>query len=273
MNDFISVKKVDYDYLIDFYEKYKLIEAVTKSINKYYIYEFENSNIVKWAIEGIIKNGLDSNSRWLVDNEYLNYMTNILNENNIIYSKFGIYGYIKISVFNNTVYNDFFQAYRRLQDYEIEELIIDLRYNQGGNIEECIKVLDYFVKGVLCTFIDKDGNYDTQYSTESIKDNIPLKILINNLTASASEIFACAVKYNKRGKLIGEKTMGKGTIQTLIPFDDLNVCALRLTVTEFFTPSKNKINQIGIEPDLILPDSSLKIEDLILEIKSIEIFY
>jgi carboxyl-terminal processing protease len=137
----------------------------------------------------------------------------------------------------------------------MNSLILDLRNNPGGLLDTAVKVAEFFLpEGQIIVSTKgriKDQNvvYKASYSKPYV--NFPLLILVNSGSASASEIIAGAVKDSKRGLVVGEKTFGKGSVQTVIPMGDGS--ALRLTTARYFTPNGRQINNEGIIPDVVIP--------------------
>lgn len=136
-----------------------------------------------------------------------------------------------------------------MEEKGIKSLIIDVRGNGGGVVDESIEILELLCnKGdTLLITIDKQNKETVTKSTKNQKIKLPVVVLTNGYSASASEIFAGALKDNNRAKLVGTKTYGKGVIQTLIKLSDGS--GLKMTTEEYYTPNKNKINKVGIEPN------------------------
>ena len=158
-------------------------------------------------------------------------------------------GYINFTSFDETTAEDFKNKYEELNKQGIKSLIIDLRNNGGGIVDEAIKIADYMTnKGdILLYEVDKNGNEKTRKSEKDPIINMPLVILTNENTASASEILAGALKDLGKAKIVGTKTFGKGVIQQILSLRDGS--GLKITVEEYQTPNHNKINKVGIEPD------------------------
>lgn len=167
-------------------------------------------------------------------------------------------GYIKISSFDGGCAEDFEKAYNELKNQGIQSLVIDLRNNGGGLVDESLKIAEMIVpKGskMLITK-DKDENEKVSISKKDpIITNTPIAILVNGYTASASEILTAAVKENTDAKVIGTQTYGKGIIQGIFLFNDQKT-GMKITIQEYYTPNHNKLHKIGIKPDieLELPD-------------------
>ena len=158
--------------------------------------------------------------------------------------------YIKISSFNDGTANEFKEAYENLKGNNPTGLIIDLRNNGGGLVTESLDIAETMVeKGkTLLITSNKNNKEDIKKSKENPTINIPVVVLINQNTASASEILAGILKDNCNYKIIGTKSYGKGVIQTVYSFSDGS--GLKVTTEEYFTPNHNIINKVGITPDI-----------------------
>ena len=158
-------------------------------------------------------------------------------------------GYIQFSSFDETTAEDFKAKYEELAKQNIKSLIIDLRNNGGGIVDQALEIADYMTDkdSVLLYEVDKNGNEKVQKAKEDPIINMPIVILTNENTASASEILAGALKDLGKAKIVGTKTYGKGVIQQILKLNDGS--GLKITIEEYQTPNKNKINKVGIEPD------------------------
>ena len=169
--------------------------------------------------------------------------------------------YIQVTDFDGGAAKEFKENYEKLKSDGATSLIIDLRDNGGGVVDEAIDMLEMICdKGsTLLIETDKKGNEIVEKSEENPIIDIPIVVLVNGNSASASEIFAGALKDYNKATIIGTKTYGKGVIQTLTKLSDGS--GLKMTTAEYCTPSRNKINKIGVEPNITveLPDD---IEDL-----------
>ncbi len=156
-------------------------------------------------------------------------------------------GYIRISMFNENTGNDFNTKYKELEAEGMKSVILDLRDNPGGLLEESVKVASKFVpKGPVVSVVTRDGHRETHSSTlEAVK--YPVAVLVNGGSASASEIVSGAIQDTASGTLIGTKTYGKGSVQTVLRLDS---GAIKLTIAKYLTPNDRSINGIGIEPDI-----------------------
>ena len=161
-------------------------------------------------------------------------------------------GYIKIMGFTDeNTDEDLKAALAQLKDGKIEELILDLRYNPGGLLSQAIEVADEFLdSGIIVSTKGRDSSQNRIYHARPGGEAVymPLVVLINGGSASASEIVAAAIKDHNRGILIGTKSFGKGTVQSIIPLT--NEGAIALTTAKYYTPSGESIEGKGIEPYL-----------------------
>jgi carboxyl-terminal processing protease len=166
-------------------------------------------------------------------------------------------GYIKLIEFQENTPKDLAKALSALKAKSTDSLILDLRNNPGGLLETSVRVAEMFLpqgKTVVSTkgrVKSQDMVYKSEYGRPYTE--FMLVVLVNEGSASASEIVAGAVKDNKRGLIVGAKTFGKGSVQTVIPLSDGS--AIRLTTAEYFTPSGEAINNKGIIPDVVVAKS------------------
>ena len=158
-------------------------------------------------------------------------------------------GYIEFSSFDEGTADLFKSKFEELQKQGIKSLIIDLRNNGGGIVSEALKIADYMLEKdqVILYEVDKNNKETVEKSENNPIINMPIIVLTNENTASSSEILAGALKDNKKAKIVGEKTYGKGVIQQLLTLPDGS--GLKITSEEYLTPNKTKINGVGIEPD------------------------
>lgn len=160
----------------------------------------------------------------------------------------GNIGYIRISMFNENTGNDFIRKFSELEKEGMKAVVLDLRDNPGGLLEECVKVAGKLVpKGPVVSVVTRDGTREV-HESKLEEPKYPLVVLVNGGSASASEIVAGAVQDTGVGKLVGTKTYGKGSVQTLLRLD--NSTAIKLTIAKYLTPNDRSINGIGIEPDV-----------------------
>lgn len=159
-------------------------------------------------------------------------------------------GYIQVSSFYEVTGEQFLEAIVNLQADGMEGLIVDLRDNGGGLLDIAVMMLDYMLpEGKIVYTEDKDGNVTSEYTSDAENQfTMPLAVLVNGYSASASEIFAGAIKDYKVGTIVGETTYGKGIVQRLFPLEDGS--AVKLTIAKYFTPNGNDIHQVGVVPDV-----------------------
>lgn len=162
--------------------------------------------------------------------------------------------YIKITEFNEHTSENLEKVLKEIDKKSITNIIVDLRNNPGGLLMEAVRALEFFIpEGPIVHINYKDEAVETLYSTLK-KPKYNLAVLINENSASASEIFAGAVQDTGVGKIIGNISYGKGTVQIIypLPFGD----GMKITVAEYLTPNKRNINNIGIIPDIIIKNNS-----------------
>lgn len=163
----------------------------------------------------------------------------------------GNIGYIEITEFQEKTGDQFEQKLAELEAQGMEALIVDVRSNPGGLVSSVVQVLDVLLpKGIVVYTEDKYGNRQDYTSDEGCVD-YPIVVLMDEYSASASEIFAGAIKDYEYGTLIGTTTFGKGIVQTIIPLEDGD--AVKLTTAKYFTPNGSYIHGTGISPDIELP--------------------
>nr|WP_229050281.1 S41 family peptidase [Fusobacterium sp. 1001295B_180824_G3] len=162
-------------------------------------------------------------------------------------------GYLRLTQFGDNVYPDMRKALEDLQAKGMKGLILDLRSNPGGELGQSIKIASMFIeKGKIVSTRQKKGE-ESVYSREGkYFGNFPMVVLINGGSASASEIVSGALKDHKRATLIGEKTFGKGSVQTLLPLPDGD--GIKITIAKYYTPNGISIDGTGIEPDKKVED-------------------
>lgn len=159
-------------------------------------------------------------------------------------------GYVAISDFEGECASEFETKYKQLEKQGIKKLIIDIRNNGGGIVDEALKIANMLVDkdSTLLITKDKSDKEEITKATEKPIINMPTVVLVNGYSASASEILAGALKDNGKATLVGTKTYGKGIIQELHQLSDGS--GLKITVSEYYTPNHNAIHKIGITPDV-----------------------
>lgn len=162
-------------------------------------------------------------------------------------------GYIRITTFSKESASEFAAEMKTLMDKQIKGLVIDLRDNGGGYVDQGVKICDAILPECTIGYLEnKQGDRETFNSDETCID-LPLAVLVNERSASASEIVAAAVKGNKAGTVVGMKTYGKGLSQKEYKFDDGS--CLKLTVAQYLTPAGDPIDGKGVKPDKKVKES------------------
>ncbi len=177
----------------------------------------------------------------------LKYVKNKMLDNKI--------AYLRITQFGEDVYPDVKKAMDSLVNQGMKALILDLRSNPGGALDQSIKIASMFIKdGKIVSVKGKTGQEQIYMREGKYYGDFPIVVLINEGSASASEIVSGALKDNKRAVLLGEKSFGKGSVQSLLPLPDGD--GIKLTIAKYYTPSGISINGKGIEPDIKVVEDS-----------------
>lgn len=181
-------------------------------------------------------------------------------------------GYIALSEFDEVSTEQFRAALEDLEKQGMKGLVVDLRNNPGGMLTVVVDILDMFLpEGTVVYTEDKYGNRQDYTATSQVVTEVPMTVLVNGYSASASEIFAGAMKDYGRGTLVGTTTYGKGIVQRIMDLQDGS--AIKLTIAAYYTPKGNNIHGKGIEPDVEVeltdenttPDENGEIQDVQLE--------
>ncbi|MCI7735808.1 MAG: S41 family peptidase [Clostridiales bacterium] len=160
----------------------------------------------------------------------------------------GNIGYVMVFDFLGDAYEGFAQAIAAFEEAGVSGMIIDLRNNGGGLVDACVQMADLILpEGVVVSMRDKAGQ-TTEYTIDGEYYDVPMVVLVNGYSASASEILAGAIRDTGAGTLVGEKTFGKGVVQSVINFPDGS--GMKVTTARYYTPSGECIHEIGIEPDV-----------------------
>jgi carboxyl-terminal processing protease len=170
-------------------------------------------------------------------------------------------GYVRLTEFRENSYNELHQALRKLKAQGADSLILDLRNNPGGLLDVAAKIAEDFLPAGKTIVSTKGRHPSDDYMAKSANDSgdfldWPMVVMINEGSASGSEIVAGALRDNKRAVLVGGKSFGKGSVQSVIPLPDGS--GLRLTTARYFTPSGACINGIGITPDVVVEENAPK---------------
>ena len=172
-------------------------------------------------------------------------------------------GYLRITSFTQKTYKNLVKEFSVLEkemNSNIKGLVLDLRNNPGGLLDQAISVSDAFLnRGEIVSTRGRESNAEQRFNASKgdITKGIPIVVLINGGSASASEIVAGALQDHKRGILMGTASFGKGSVQTIIPVSSRG--AIRLTTARYFTPSGRSIQAKGIDPDIYVPQSKVEV--------------
>ncbi|MFA6000848.1 MAG: S41 family peptidase [Thermoleophilia bacterium] len=173
-------------------------------------------------------------------------------------------GYVRLDQFSLDAGPKVQGAVEKLTKEGAEAIILDLRNNGGGLLDEAVNVGSVFIEdGTIVSVVSRDGKSEVYDARGDANETIPMAVLVNGYTASASEIVAGAIKDDARGKLIGEKTFGKGVVQNINPLS--NGGAIKYTSGSYYTPRGIDINKIGIEPDIPAVDDPATPADEVIE--------
>ena len=158
-------------------------------------------------------------------------------------------GYLRIKQFNANAAKEVGDALKDFEKKQVSGYVLDLRSNPGGLLESSIQISRQFInKGIIVSTLSKDGLKEIKRGNGQALTNKPLVVLVNEGSASASEIVSGAIRDNKRGKLVGKKTFGKGLVQSMRTLVDGS--GLTVTVAKYLTPNGTDINKFGITPDI-----------------------
>lgn len=164
------------------------------------------------------------------------------------------YAYIRIAQFQINTGNDTVQAFEKMQEkQELKGIILDLRNNPGGVLQSSVEVVDAFLDSGMVVYTEgrmPHANIEYKAGAGDVSDGLPIVVLINEGSASASEIVAGALQDHQRAVVLGERSFGKGSVQTVIPITDDK--AVKMTTALYFTPGGRSIQAQGIEPDIIV---------------------
>lgn len=166
----------------------------------------------------------------------------------------GNIGYISISSFNTnsngsdqSTYTEFVDAVESLKADGMQKMIIDVRDNPGGVLSVVCRIADYILPKGIITYTETRMGVRDEYKSDAKELDIPMVVLINGSSASASEILAGALKDYNRAQVVGETSFGKGIVQNVFPFSDGS--GMSMTVSKYFTPNGTSIHEVGVEPD------------------------
>jgi carboxyl-terminal processing protease len=178
-------------------------------------------------------------------------------------------GYIRLVQFGEKTSDDLEAALQKLKSQGMQGLIIDLRWNPGGLLDQAVEVCEKFLpRGQLIVSTEgRNASQDSRHRAEGHGDELhgmPVVVLVNMGSASASEIVSGCLQDLHRAIILGEKTFGKGSVQSIIPLDDGS--ALRLTTAKYYTPSHKVIHEVGITPNIVVPTTDEEDRDIRLQL-------
>lgn len=166
------------------------------------------------------------------------------------------YAYVRIATFDQNVTQETKRGLKQLG--KIDGIVLDLRGNPGGLLDQAVSLVSLFVKnGVVVSEKGKIENVELKVSGNAEFSNIPLVVLVNGGSASASEIVAGALQDHKRGVVVGETTFGKGSVQKIFPFGNQTQEALKLTIAKYYLPTGRSIQAVGITPDIVVAEGEV----------------
>jgi carboxyl-terminal processing protease len=178
-------------------------------------------------------------------------------------------GYIRLVQFGDHTSDDLEAALKKLKDQGMQGLVIDLRWNPGGLLDQAVEVCEKFLpRGQLIVSTEgRNSGQNSRHRASGHGDELhgmPVVVLVNLGSASASEIVAGCLQDLHRAIILGEKTFGKGSVQSIIPLDDGS--ALRLTTAKYYTPSHKVIHEVGITPNIVVPTTDEEDKDIRLQL-------
>ena len=178
-------------------------------------------------------------------------------------------GYARITQFNEPTGSELEDALKKMETQGVKALVIDLRGNPGGLLDQAVRVCEKFLprNQLVVSTEGRTAGSKTEYRATGRDQhpNLPIALIVNGGSASASEIVAGCLQDLKRAILVGEQTFGKGSVQSILPLQAGNGPALRLTTAKYYTPSHKVIHEKGITPDIIVPISADEEEALFLQ--------
>jgi carboxyl-terminal processing protease len=176
-------------------------------------------------------------------------------------------GYVEINNFQGNTYDDLRKALAELHESEMKGLVLDLRSNPGGLLDQAVRVADAFLTGgpIVTTSSQDPQQREEKFARRGgTEPDYPMVVLINGASASASEIVAGALKNHDRALIVGEQSFGKGSVQVLYNFQDGS--ALKLTVAQYLTPGDISIQGVGIVPDIAIAPMTVDRDDMDLKV-------
>ncbi len=158
-------------------------------------------------------------------------------------------GYIRVDKFTGTASEEFHEALRDLSERGMRSLVIDLRNNPGGELQQVVSIADALLGDCVIVTVRQANGEEKVYRSDKKGVDIPLAVLVNEYSASASEILAAAIKDNNAGVVVGKTTYGKGVVQTTFQLKS-NGGWLKLTTAAYYTPNGHSVDGLGVQPDI-----------------------
>lgn len=177
-------------------------------------------------------------------------------------------GYLRLTSFDEDAYKEFKAELNDLIQQNVTGLIIDLRGNPGGSLTECTQIADYLLGEQVIVYMEDRAGEKTYYRSDKNKVDLPLVVLVDGGSASASEILTGAIQDEEAGVVIGTQTFGKGLVQSVIELRDNT--AFKLTTSQYFTPDGTNIHSVGITPDIVIEPVEDETQDVQLD-KAVEV--
>ncbi len=166
-------------------------------------------------------------------------------------------GYLKVTEFSDNTVGLVKQELSKFDEVNVEKIIIDMRNNGGGTLDASVDMLNLFVTEGPVVYVDYKSEKEDVYSSNLKEQKYKIAVLINGGSASATEIFAGAVKYKNEGVIVGTKSFGKGIVQSLYPLRSGS--GVKFTTAEYFSVNRTPVHKIGIEPDVLVENDEIDI--------------
>lgn len=169
-------------------------------------------------------------------------------------------GYLRLTSFDEDAFKEFKKELNEMKDQGIQGLVLDLRGNPGGSLSECTKIADFLLGEQVIVYTQDRAGKKTYYRSDKNQIDMPMAVLVDGGSASASEILTGAIQDSGSGVVIGTQTFGKGLVQSVIELRDST--AFKLTTSQYFTPNGTNIHKIGITPDIVIELSEDETQDI-----------
>ena len=164
-------------------------------------------------------------------------------------------GYIQIAAFGAGTAQDFKKELKKMEDAGVKGLVIDLRNNGGGLVDAAVEVADMLMNKGTIVYAESQNGERIFYTTEDGRTNLPYVLIVNEYSASATEILATGIQANEEGAVVGKKTFGKGVIQSASQLGDGSI--VKMTIYQYYTPDGNPIHKVGVTPDYVVDITSV----------------